>query len=183
MTVKEVVLAAASEIGCRAEVEAYYNNGSTSGEWKAKRLLECFNIVENELALDYLPLYAEERMTTNSGKFYYRNFTHDVVRIIGVTDGYGNAKKYTLYADHLITDGGMTNVFYTYTPKAKEIGDNSDFYLYVSPRLLSYGVAAEYYLMLGLTSEAAIWDKKYKDAIEALYRSKEGAKIAARRWV
>ena len=183
MTVKEVVLAAATEIGCRTEVEAYYNTGALNGEWKAKRLLECFNLVENELALDYLPLYAEDKIASGTGKIFYKNLTHDAVRIIGVTDSFGAAKKFTLYADHLITLPGTTNVFYTYTPKTKGIDEESDFYLYVSPRLLAYGVVAEYYLALGLITEAGVWDKKYKDAIEALYRSKTNKRIAGRRWV
>ena len=146
-------------------------------------MLECFNLIENELALDYLPLYAEEKVSSGTGEIFYKDFTKDVVRIIGVTDASGEAKGYTLCADHLITTAGTSNIFYTYTPKAKKIDEESDFYLYVSPRLLAYGVVAEYYLTIGMTEEAAVWDKKYKDAIEALYRSKSDARIAARRWV
>lgn len=40
-----------------------------------------------------------------------------------------------------------------------------------SPRLFAYGIAAEYCLACGLFEEAAVWDKKYKDALTAAYRS------------
>lgn len=183
MTVKEVVLTAATEVGCREEVEAYYLGTSSTGERKAKLLLACFNLVESGLALDYLPLYATATLNSGTGKVRYDDFSHDVVRITEVTDLKGNALDFTLYSDHLETQAGGIKITYTYTPQKKTIDEDSDFYLYVSPQLLSYGVAAEYCLALGLFEEAAIWDRKYKDSLEMMYHSKPGRKITSRRWI
>ena len=71
---------------------------------------------------------------------------------------------------------------YTYLPKTKTFDDKSDFTLNASVRLLSYGVAAEYALANGMFEEAAVWDKKYKDAIKAAYCSKPPRRIRSRRW-
>ena len=62
------------------------------------------------------------------------------------------------------------------------IEDDSDFSGGVSARLMSYGVASEYSLAVGAFEEAALWDKKYKDAISMLYKRGKGGRMPSRRW-
>ena len=104
------------------------------------------------------------------------------VRIIRVTDEYGNSVPFKLFPQYLRTQPGRVNVSYTYTPREKNAEEESDFVLSVSPRLFAYGIASEYSLAAGLFEEAAVWDKKYKDALAAAYRSKPSRIIRSRRW-
>lgn len=182
MKVKDIILTAASELGIGEEMTAYYNATSTEGAEEAKLLLQCFNLVENELALDYLPLYAEDELQTKTGKVDYALLDNAPVRILRVENEWGESVKFDLYADHLKTQPGLVKVRYTYTPKKKVISDSSDFTLQASERLIAYGIAAEYTLATGRFEDSAIWDKKYKAAINAAYTLQPGKRIRSRRW-
>lgn len=182
MTVKEILLAAAGELGILGEVEGFLSGTSTDGETEANALLRCFNLVENEVALDYLPLLAEEEMESDAGVIYYSALSREAVRVLGVRDEWGNEVPFTLFPEYLKTQPQKVCVRYSYLPKAKTFEDKSDFTLNASVRLLSYGVAAEYALANGMFEEAAVWDKKYKDAIKAAYCSKPSRRIRSRRW-
>ena len=182
MTVKDAVLSAATELGIINEVENYILGTSEEGKTKVELLLKCFQIVENELALDYIPLKAEDEIYSATGNIKFNTLSRSAVRIIGITDSSGNDAGFKLYADHLVTQPGRVKIKYTYTPEEKTLNDNSDFKLYVSPRLIGYGIAVEYALACGMFEEATVWDRKYKEAIEAVYRSQPAKRIRSRRW-
>ena len=182
MTVKEILTAAATGLGLAEEVNAYLLGTSTEGEAVTSELLRCFNLVENEVALDYLPLLAEEELQSDTGAVHYASFSREAARVVGVYDEFGNALPFTLFPEYLKTQAGKIVVRYTYLPKAKMLADKSDFVLQASVRLFAYGIAAEYSLASGLFEEAAVWDKKYKNAIEAAYRAKPARRLRSRRW-
>ncbi len=182
MTVKEVVMLAAEELRIASEVAEYFDGISTVGEEKAKLLLTCFNVVENELALDYLPLTAEEKLNSATGQIHFSQLKNSPVRILQVKNANGVTLDFTLFPKYLKTQKGIVYVSYTYTPATKTIDDESDFAINISSRLIAYGIAAEYTMAMGEFGESSLWDKKYKDAIEAAYQMKSGGKIASRRW-
>ena len=183
MTVKDCILAAGAELGIKEGLEAYFNGSSQDKETEAEALLRCFNLVENELALDYLPLTAEENVATETGSVFYSDLKRAAVRILKVCDKWGNEVEFKLYPEYLKTQPGEWKIHYSYTPVEKSMNGQSDFLLYASVRLFAYGMAAEYSLAAGLFEEAAVWDKKYKDAIAATYRSYGSKHIRPRRWV
>ena len=183
MTVREVVMLAAEELRIAQEVSDYFDRGSIEGKEKAELLLTCFNLVEDELALDYLPLETEEKLTSNHGQIYFDQLEYAPVRILKVCDVHGNSLDFKLYSKYLQTQTGAVVISYTYTPPKKGLDDESDFSLHISARLMVYGIAAEYTMAMGEFGEASLWDKKYKDAIEAAYHMKSGGRMASRRWV
>lgn len=183
MTVKEILLETARKIGKYQEVSDYLNGTLPEGERLTEELLECFHNIENELALDYLPLYAEEELISQTGAVYFSELDRAAVRILEVQDGQGNHLKYQLFPQYLKTQPGKLTIRYSYTPEKKSLNDESDFGLHVSVRLFAYGMAAEYAIQNGLYEEAGVWDRKYKDAISAVYRATPSKKIASRRWV
>ncbi|MBR2647134.1 MAG: hypothetical protein IKD47_06230 [Clostridia bacterium] len=182
MTVKEVVIAAATSLGIGKFVREYIEGSSVYGMKNTELLLDCYNMVENELALDYLPLYAEEEVETQTGVVPYSIFSRKAVRILRVSDEWENSAKFTLFPEYLKTQQGKVKVAYTYTPEKKTIDDNSDYLVQASVRLLAYGVAAEYCLASGMYEDAAVWDKKYKDAINAAYKAAPCRRLQSRWW-
>ncbi len=182
MTVKEILKAAAVELGIADQVEAYFAGDYPDGITEVNALLRCFNLVENELAIDYLPLYAEEEIYSATGAIYFSVFSKPVVRVIHVVDESGNDAPFKLFPKYLKTQGGKVVIRYTYTPKEKTVDGESDFPANVSLRLFAYGIAAEYSLASGMFEDAAIWEKKYKDAITAAYRVSPCRRIRSRRW-
>lgn len=183
MKVKEVILLAATLLGCEEEVRYYIEDEDEEYEQKAQMLLHCLHLVENELALDYFPLVTEQEISTQTGKILFSNLSKDIVRIIKVVDEDGNSIAYQLFPSYLMTQRGNVKIVYSYTPSQKDWDEKLDLALYVSQRMLAYGLAAEYCTAMGRFEEANIWDEKYKDAIEAAYKMKSGGKMPSRRWM
>lgn len=184
MTVKDIVQYAADEIGVGSEVNRYLSGtADAEGERMAQNLLSCFNMVENEVALDYLPLYADETKTATQGKILYSAFSHTPVHIVRIEDGKGEKVKYKLFSDHIAIADGDFKVYYAYQPQKKALNGNSDFTLSCSERLLVVGTVAEYYLRAGLLEEATLWDRRYKDALAAEVGVSRSKTMRVRRWV
>lgn len=181
MTVKDAILLAADELGVGERVRAYYEGGDT-GKKEAETLLRCFNLVENEVALDYLPLCCEDETESETGVVAYTLLSRPAVRVLRVTDEWGNKVPFKLYPEYLKAQPGKLKIAYTYTPKEKTAEDTSDYVLQVSPRMFAYGMAGEYCLACGLYEEAEMWDRKYKDSLAAAYRSRPSRVMRSRRW-
>ena len=184
MKVKDVIILAAEEIGVADKVNGYLSQGSEEGESIVKALLRCFNLVENELAIDYFPLYVEDVVLTETGKIFYSELTESPVRIDLVTNSNGNRALFTLFPDYIKLEKPDTyTIVYGYAPKKKELEDDVSFQTTVSDRLLAMGIAAEYCAACGLYEEGAVWDEKYKDAIKAAHKNKPSRIMRTRRWV
>lgn len=182
MTVKEVLYLAATELGIYDEVRNFIENGLAVGKKETQKLLSYYQLVENELALDYFPLRTEETMYASNGKIVYSRLSKGVSRILYVKNADGERIRFQIFADHLLTDEGTVTIGYAYAPSSKTYKDSSDFSSQVSARLLSYGIAAEYTLAAGRYEEWAIWDQKYKNAIIAAYRAPKTERLESRRW-
>lgn len=182
MKVKDAILSAADELGLGGCVRAYFEEGGDEGKKEAEALLRCFNTVENEMALDYLPLYCEDEIRSETGAIEYSALSRRPVRILRVTDPQGAAVPFRLFPSRLKTQPGEVRVSYTYTPEKKNEDGDSDYVLQASERLFAYGMASEYCLSSGLFEEAEAWDKKYKDALTAAYRARPARVMRSRRW-
>ena len=182
MTVKEILLAAAGILGKADEVKAYFDGTDNEAEADVENLLRCFQLVESELAIDYLPLHAEEEVETQTGAIFFDEFTRSPVRILRVCDEGGKSCSFKLFPEYVKTQSGKVTVTYTYLPNKKALDGESDYKAQASVRLFAYGIAAEYTLACGMFEDAAVWDKKYKDAIAAAYRSTPSRVMRSRRW-
>ena len=182
MKVSDVMIMAAVQLGIGDGVKGYVNGTNSLYKQQSELLLQCFNLVENELALDYIPLVKQETLTLTDKKIYYEAFDSDVVRIIKVADEHGASLPYKLFAAYMEVDAEKAVVTYAYTPTPKTMTEESDFQAFVSERLFSYGMAAEYCMATGLCEEAVVWDKKYKEGIEGARQLARGGKMASRRW-
>ena len=184
VSVKASVRAAAQMLGVADGVEGYLEGEQTEeGKKDAELLLDCFNRVENELALDYLPLVAEDELISSTGVVAYAELAYPVARILRVEDGDGNSLRYKLFPDRLEMQSGALKIVYAYSPNRKEMDGESDYQTGVSERLFVYGMAAEYSLAVGEFEAASVWDRKYKETIAAAYKARPVKRIRSRRWL
>ena len=190
MTVKEVVTLAAGCLG-RDDLIAALDKAAdalTADEkLELSSLLRCFNFVENEVALDYCALKKEETVTVTENKISYSVLSSAPVNIRKVVCG-GSLARFATYPAYIrLSDGwvGQACVVYDYIPSTKKtMSELSDFTENeVSARLLAYGVAAQYCLVSGETGNAALWDKKFRDALRAKNLLRRTVSVRSRRWV
>ena len=183
MTVKEIALTVAEMVGVGDAVKKYLDGDSTQGEKECLAIVRCFNFIQNELALDYFPLVAEDEIVTDTGKIEYARFKQSAVRVLGVRNEADDWVKFRLFPNYLETPVGTLTVRYTYTPSDKTINDKVEADLVVSDRLLSYGIASEYCFSVGLYEEGEAWNKKYKDALAGAYSLRPVRVMRSRRWI
>ncbi len=182
--VKDAVKEAAYCVGLGEEVEKYLGNTATSvGEQATKLMLRCFQRIENELALDYLPLLTEDEVVTPTGVVPYATLNKPAARIFCVENEWGESLKYKLYPDRLITSAGKVKIVYAYSPAEKNLEGTSEYDTIVSQRILVYGMAAEYSLAVGELTAAREWDKKYKEGVQAAYKAAPCKRLRSRRWI
>lgn len=183
MDVKDVVLSTAAMLGLKERVQSYFESGDEEGKKAVDELLDCYNTIENEIALDYLPLYCEDEVETDTGRITYGTLSRSPVRLFRVTDEAGEKVEFETFPDYFKTKKiGTLKVSYAYIPKKKTIIDQSDYKVQASDRLIAYGTAAEYCLRKGLFEEAAEWEKKYKAALTSAYEAKPSRVMRSRRW-
>lgn len=183
MKVKEIIVAAAYAAG-RADVAEYLERGvgedAGALERECETLLRCFSAAESETALEYKPLYACERVTSENGTVPYSALARRVLDVKKVTFQ-GEPAPFTLAAESLKTRAGEVEITYRYAPSAKQTEGDSDFGE-GERRALVLGTACEYMLASGLYDEAAIWNKRYRASLAAVCRGK-GFRMKMRRWV
>ena len=190
MTVKEVVTLAAGCLGREDLIAAINKTASTltsDEKLELNSLLRCYNFVENEVALDYCPLKKEDTLNVVNNKIEFTSFKSKPVNIRKVVCG-GYVQRFTTYPTYLyFPDGwqGQASVLYDYAPSEKtaldktcEFSENT-----ISARLLALGVSAQYCLVNGETGRAAVWDKKFRDALRAKNLLRRTVTIRSRRWV
>ena len=181
-TVKEVLMTAAELIG-EDGLKKSVGEGSSSSE-ELSLLLKCFNLVEDELALDYFPLKTCEKFAPADGKIAFTAFSEAPVRVLKVTDAEGGGLPFAVFFDRVEVHGsrGDVEVTYAFAPATKTLEGNSDFSGRVSARLIALGVATEYLLAVNRFGEAAAFEKKYREAIRAAGDPRRKLTARGRRW-
>lgn len=183
MKVKEAVALAAEFVGVGDALQEHFKAETEEGKVLEKKLLQCFHVVENEVATDFLPLVREDEIKSTTGVVLFSTLTKNAVRILKVTDEGGEAVKCEIYPQYFKALPGKLNVRYAYAPEQKNLTGEAEVHSSVSVRLLAYGVASAYCLNEGLYEEAAVWEKKYKQAVLAAYKASPAKVMRSRRWV
>ena len=186
MTVKEVIALAAGCLG-REELVSALDKEEVSEEEKLEfdAFLRAYNFVENEVALDYFPLKKEELFAPVEHKVSYTRFSSAPVDVLKVTDGNGRTVEFEIRPTHIYLpeEQGVVSVTYSYAPVQKSIEDSSEFSGKISARLLAYGVASEFSLVCARYQEAAMWEKRFRDALKCANLCRRKLSMSSRRWV
>ncbi len=178
MTVREVLTLAATLLDDSGLASALAGDTATG---EAATLLTCFNVVENEIALDDYPLKKTEKLLFENGRLPFSAFSSPPVDVCAVKSG-GIGLKFTLSADAVLCACGSADVTYTYAPAKKGLGDKSELGGKISARLMALGVASEYCLIKGMTDEAKVWAVKYRDALKCAGILRRSLSVRSRRW-
>lgn len=184
MTVKKI-MALAAELCGRRDLSDFLNGISAENlaeqERDAKTLLQCYNLTENELALDYLPLRRTQEFVSE-GELSYAEFEKPPVEILSVRDASGKKHSFELDADGVKVPAGALAVEYSYRPAVKTGEEEAEFNCKGDGRLLALGTACEFALFSGMMEEASLLDKRYRDALACACRER-GGRLKMRRWI
>ena len=184
MKVREI-LGLAAEFAGRRDVADFLGGRSAEnaaeGEREADTLLRCYNIAENELALDYLPIERVQRFESE-GLVPYTAFEASPVEILSVRDGWGRRLPFTAAEQGVRVRAGSVEITYAVRPQVKKMDDDAEECWRGNARLLALCTACEYALMSGMFEAAAFLDKRCRDALACACRER-GGRFRLRRWV
>lgn len=185
MTLKTAVYYAAMFLQMEDVCEALENEQSYEGETAAEidRLRRCANLVLSEAACDYLPLKITEKLYADGGEILFTDFSRRLVDIFSVKTEAGVTVPFKQYFDRIILPTeGFYAVEYSYAPDKLELTDALPYTERLSARVIAYGTACEYCLISGMTDDALLWDKRFKDALNLAATPSSEKRLPKRRW-
>lgn len=155
--------------------------------------------VVDEIAREYMPLQTTEVVNLNFGTPFDINaignarlnlsqLRRQALEILSVEHN-GKPVRFTRFNDRIEFVNKPRNwiavltVTYVFAPRPQNFITTLEFSgTRISARLVSFGIAAEYCIRNGMTDEAILWDRRYKDALLAATRPKREVKIKPRRF-
>lgn len=143
-------------------------------------LLQAFETVESELAMEYLPILRWQSVQSN-GFVALESLQDSPIAIHKVVDINNIQLPFTVTCNGIETAAGNIKIMYSIYPKKKTLADRVELEAKYY-RVLMLGVAAEYAMLGGQFELFSLLDKKYKDAISYACRKKGGI-MKMRRWV
>lgn len=187
MTVKEI-LKTASTLLNRSDFKNYVN-GKAVDEYKQVEedflvLLDCYNLIEEEIATDYYRLNKSQTFTVVDGFISCNEFDFDPLAILSVKGLNGKAVNADIKPNGIYVNENIVTVDYTYVPHNKTLEDLSSFDgTPISKRAIAYGTVSEYCLIKGDYEEAVTWHQKYVNALTNSLSYKKLKKVKERIWL
>lgn len=152
-------------------------------EEKVDVLLRCFNLVNQEIASDYLPFLYTEKIDVNNSILSFEDLSKTLINVYELKGNFGKSVRYKLYPNYLEVFGRAKSITYSFLPSDFTLTDEFEFYNGLSARIYAYGVASEYLLCDGLSEDAEIWEKRFKESLFVLSRKKSETRLPKRRWL
>lgn len=182
MQIDEVIKTTAQILNLTGVAEALAAGKGAQDE-DVLKLLCCVDFILDETARDYFPLFKTETLKPKNGRVSYTDFSRVPVGVVWVK---ANGKKtaFTRLYDAIETvKADEVEIKYCFKPAKAVLGGETEWEDGTpSLRILAYGTAAEYCVMNDMDEEAALWDKRYRDATERARAEKTQRKMRERRW-
>lgn len=149
-------------------------------EKMVEELIDCLNLVNEEISTEVLPIVKVEKIRTENFKIPFSAFSFAPVSILAVKDCNGRTVRHKVFADYVVALGGEVEVWYSVRPELLSADSNVNSTL--PERVFAYGVAREFYIKKGFYNDAEVWDGRFKNSLEMLSNKKSSFQMAGRRW-
>lgn len=184
MTVKEILKLACEFVGERELREKLKSKNvetfTAREQEKLDLMLDCFNLVNQEIASDYLPFLTKEEIDVDNSTLHFSNLEKTVINVYEIKNRFGMNLKFKLYPNYVQIFGRAKSIVYSYLPSDLSLEDEVEMLCGMSARVYAYGVASEFLLVDGISEDAEIWEERFKESLFMLSR-KRGEHIMPRR--
>ena len=125
MLVKDIIKLACSFIGQTSLEKALDEEATLSEDEQliCDSLVNFFNLVYNEVACEYIPIYNKERVKCEDFKVKFSSLTENPLQIISVKDICGRKVKFKVFDDHLVAIASAVDVLYSVQPKSYQLSE------------------------------------------------------------
>ncbi len=186
MKIAEIIKMCAELYG--ADIPERFFNSEYAAEAEkddtVKAFVTCCNLVLDDLYCDYVTDIKTGKLSASDGFACFSVLEFPVNRVLSLTDKSGGRVRYRYCNGGLKVnaDGELTVVYAARAPKAGFTDELPLADVRVNERIFAYGVTAEYCLLSGDYDGAAIWDKRYKDALAAAMVKRSEMRLPRRGW-
>lgn len=183
MLVKDIIKLACDFTGQEALGEKIAQSSllETCEQEIVDKFVKCFNLVNNEIASEFVPIKKIEQFEVSNGKILLTQFSTKPYKILYIKNSLGRKMHFKQFEDYLVVFCKKAIVCYTTLPFALSINDQIDSFL--PERVYAYGVAREFLFLQSRFDDADIFEERFKNALELICRSAPHAKMPSRRWL
>lgn len=179
MKINEVIKLSCDFLGL-GELKSELDAGGEIENEKLSRLLTCLNLAYEEIVTEYLPILTTEKVGVLGGKVLYSSLSKPISGISCVKNENGEEICYQVSADHIDIDAKSAEITYQIMPEKCEFGEEVN--VLFPERLLAYGTAREYLFIEGMSDEAILYERRFKEALVNFVRKKSIARLPKRTW-
>jgi hypothetical protein len=192
MDVKEILRLAAIFTDQKDLLEDEYFLLQTPPEYQSsderqeriKAFLDCLNLVYSEVITEYLPQVTVEDAEFCEGVYPLQSFSKVVTNVLEVRNKFGKKLRFKLLSNFILCDVKLATVKYHFVPSSLTL--NSKISLNgekIPARVFAYGVAMEYYFLQTQSTEALIWENRFRNSLFNLLTFKRNVFLPTRRWI
>lgn len=186
MTVREIIKLVCDFVG-EKELSAKLDSASFAAytdreQEKLDLLVQCFNLVNQEIASDFLPFLTKEEVDVNNSILNFSELGKVVINIYEIKNRFGKCLRFKLYPNYVEVYGHAKKVVYSFLPADKILSNEVEMFCGLSGRIYAYGIASEFLLIDGLSEDAEIWEDRFKESLFVLSRKKGEHILPKRSW-
>ena len=148
---------------------------------KIDAMVRCFNLVNKEVATDFVPFLTKEEVDGQIINF--SSLKKKVVHIFALKNRFGMNLRFKCFPNFVEAEGRAKTVLYSFFPEELVLTDEVQCASCLSARVFAYGVASEYLLIFGISDDAEIWENRFKQSLFMLTRKKGEHLLPKRRWL
>lgn len=184
MTVRDILKMVCEFVGERELSQKIADKASLQEreQQKVDLMLNCFNLVNQEIASEYLPFLQKEEVDITDGVLRFDSLKRKVINIYEIKNRFGVSQRFRNYPNFVEVFGKGKWVVYSFLPEDKAIDDEVEEFCGLTGRIYAYGVASEYLLVDGVSDDAEIWEERFKESLFVLSRKRGEHKLPTRRW-
>jgi len=188
MTVLDVLETASLYLNLRNELDYYFNENnstlpSSENQNKFNLLLKALNLIVQEIAIEFKPVYKEESLTFVEGVASLSSLSEAVNKIVCVKDN-NSLYKFLVEEGNIICEtNGEKTVKYSFVPKVLEADDDICFDEEISEKCLAFGVLMEYMYLLNAFDEVSVWEDRFYKSLKNCVRDVGRYNMPKRRWL
>lgn len=178
MTIRDCIVKAAGYLSLKEAAEAYKKGGNPDDGF-----LDMARDVIAEICDDYYPLKTREKVIADkNGLIALSSLSKPVIDVFKVFRN-GVNMPFLIKYDRLETDfSGEGEAEYSYMPDMGDLDTALPFSGRIDIRVIAYGIAAEY-AVINCPEDAALFDKRYKDALSRAVIQKNERRVKQRSWL
>ena len=183
MTVKEILKLVCEYVGERdilSKLDDAEANFTDYEQEKLDVLVKCFNLVNQEVATDYIPLLLKEEVSEE--KILFSSLSKTLVNVYEVKNRFGMNLKFKLYPDYVEVDGKPKTIVYSFLPEDLTLNDDVVCNQRINARVYAYGIASEFLLIYGIGENAEIWEERFKASLFVLSKKNSSCVLPKRSW-